>query len=568
MNNLFKNLIEELKQENLLENMAIEGKKDNLNGKVSEKILPAPEKLSTEAAGSFDLPVSKTFSSEEIELTSQTAAEAPLPSSALPQTAADSLQDLSGLEEKSAPKFQSQPTSKPSAGEKEYFRKRAMEEVAGLQMVDQILSNIERGQMKMIPNSFDELPVKKALHNFLQNQTDTNSTEHAQAEFQLMLETGKWYSALSHRDRYISVAHLRQYCETTKPPLSPQALIALGRFYRNAPYSEQVRSKFDLVMTRLFSQEKTNERRVLLLTPDEIVNQIKELYADWSSIQVYTDDAEDPEILVKVQKFRDFIKEAEEATSFDELVGNNFFNRLRSFKESCQENFFSPHITGAAIEANIRIGNRYVDLIEKEKNNAALLKEKYGFLHDQVISDVTSKTLQLVELLKERQKSQKPPVEIAEIKVREKPTTLSRKKVEEKKPPLFGVNNLFVNLFVVNKWLLGLTVFTVLACLGLYFWAESKAKESDFSNQASVIKVNLDDSFLKDYLQTARINKEGFYGVTLKSWDSMTTEKKEELLGKILAIGVERGFKTVHLVNQNGKTVGFASGEKIEVYNP
>jgi len=59
---------------------------------------------------------------------------------------------------------------------------------------------------------------------------ETNTTEHAQAEFRLMQETENWYSALSHRDKYITVAHLRRYCETSRPALSAQALISLARF--------------------------------------------------------------------------------------------------------------------------------------------------------------------------------------------------------------------------------------------------------------------------------------------------------------------------------------------------
>jgi hypothetical protein len=449
---------------------------------------------------------------------------------------------------------------KPLVSEKEYFRKRAIDEVTGLQMVDHVLSGIEREQMKIIPKPFDELPVKKALHAFMQNQEDTKSAEHARLEFQLMQETESWYSALSHRDKHIMVAHLRRYCETTKPPLSPQALIALGRFYRNSPYSEQVRSKFDFVMTKLFSRENGDERRELLFTRDEIVTQLKGLYAEWASIQIYSDDTEGSEILIRVLKFEDFIKEAEGASSFDELIRNNFFNRLRGFKESCQENFFSPLITAAAIEANIRIGNRYVDLIEKEKEkaNASILEEKYGFLYDQAISDATSKTLQLVELLKEKQELKRQPAEIVEVKVKEEKTLPPQKKVEKKRN----------FLFTVNKWLLGLAIFTVIACLGLYFWAESKNDEISVPNNSKIVRLDLDSSFLKDYLQTARLNGENFYGVTLTNWESMTTEKKEELLRNILAIGAEKGFRTVHLVNQDGKTVGFASGEKIEVYNP
>ena len=75
--------------------------------------------------------------------------------------------------------------------EKEYYRKRAIDEVNGLQVVEHVLSGVESEQMKTIPKTYDELPVKLALHDFLQDENNINSTEHAQSEFRLMQETEK-----------------------------------------------------------------------------------------------------------------------------------------------------------------------------------------------------------------------------------------------------------------------------------------------------------------------------------------------------------------------------------------
>ncbi len=441
---------------------------------------------------------------------------------------------------------------------KEYFKKRAIDEVTGLQMVDYVLSGVEREQMKLAPKQFDDIPVKKALHDFMQVTGDTRSPEHARAEFQLMQETESWYSSLSHRDRHVSVAHLRRYCETTKPALSPQALIAMGRFYRNSPFSEQVRNKFDLIVTRLFSSEADDQKRELLFPRDELIAQVKDLYADWSSIQVYTAADDDSDLLIAVLKFQDFISEAEATATFDEMIGSDFFNRLRLFKEGCQENFFAPLLAVASIEANIRIGNRYVDLITKERHgtNAAALEEKYGFLHDQAISDSTGKSFYLVELLQERA-VQSRDSELVEVRVNAS---------DEPKPKRAKAKN--TGRWAVNKWLLGFTAFVILGCGGIYFWAESKAQELSVTQSAKVKKVNLENSSLKEYLQSARINEETFYGVTLNSWTDLTLEKKEELLNKVLSIGGEKGFKRVHLLNEKGRSVGYASNEKVEVYNP
>src|SRR5688500_16175264 len=56
----------------------------------------------------------------------------------------------------------------PPANEREAHRRRAMDEVTSLQMVEHVLSGIEREHMKMSPQTFDDLDVKKALHKYLQ----------------------------------------------------------------------------------------------------------------------------------------------------------------------------------------------------------------------------------------------------------------------------------------------------------------------------------------------------------------------------------------------------------------
>jgi hypothetical protein len=402
------------------------------------------------------------------------------------------------------------------------------------------------------------LPVKMALHDFLQVAHETSSTEHAQAEFRLMQETENWCSALSHRDKHISIAHLRRHCETTRPALSAQALIALARFFRNSPYSEPVRSKFELVVTRLFTREIELDQRELLLSREEMIQQLKELYADWSSIQLYSSDEADSEILISVLKFDDFINEAENTNSFEELISNDFFNRLRLFKQNCHENFFAPLVTVSAIAANVKIGNRYLELLykEKEKFNAATLEEKYGFLHDQAISDATGKTFQLAELLHERGGAKKEAAEIVEVSVKQQDSSSSRLRTP-KKPRS--------KLFAVNKWLLTATIVTVVVCVGLFFWAEYESQE--IKTSPTVKKVNLENSEFKDFIQTARIDNETFFGITTPAWESLNSERKEEMLKKLLSVGTEKNYKKVHLVNTGGKAVGYSSADKTEVYN-
>jgi hypothetical protein len=564
--NIFEDLIEELKEENLLEETVIEVYKDKPVD-VNHRELSGREKLSvgkSEKNGHFASSAPSVLNEDggisvlEIQADEENFRAEEFVLSSEPATFENADEFVEALKSPQAQNYAAVQKTKPLVSEREYFRKRAMDEVTGLQMVDHVLSGVEREQMKLVPKPYDDLPVKLALHDFSQVMQETNSTEHAQSEFRLMQETENWCSALAHRDKHISIAHLRRHCETTRPALSSQALISLTRFYRNSPYSEPVRSKFELVVTRLFSREDERERREMLLSRSEVIQQIKEHYADWSSIQLYSADEEDAEILISVLKFEDFINEAENTESFEELIASDFFNRLRLFKQNCNENFFAPLIVVSAIEANVSIGNRYLELLEKEKEkfNAATLEEKYGFLHDQAISDATGKTFQLSELLNERNGNPvKGAAEIVEVSVKEQ-TSKPRVKTPKKPRSKF---------FAVNKWLLTATILTLVVCAGLYFWAEYESQE--IKPSPSVKKVNLENSEFKDFIDTARISNEGFFGITTPAWESMAREKREEMLKKLLSVGAEKKYKKVHLINGGGKSVGFASAEKVEIYN-
>jgi hypothetical protein len=588
--NVFENLIDELKEENLLEETVIESQKadrDEYLGEVkNDSLLPEPVNLPIAGA---ECEMAGRHSQHEMpEFLLANAFEVPPENNPLDLSeelliAGNSEFVSEGAFAQSFPAVESI-EKKEGFDEKEFYRKRAMEEVSGLQMVEHVLSGIEREQMKAAPKNYNDITAKKALHDFLKIVADVKSPEHAQAEFQLMQETETWCSALSHRDKRISVAHLRRYCETTRPALSSQALISLARFYRNLPFSESVRSKFDFVVTKLFSKDDGSEKRVLVFSREELIQHLKDLYAEWSSISLYSADDDDSAIVLAALKFEDFMGECETAENFDELVKTDFFNRLRLFKESTEEVFFAPLVTAAAIECNTRIGNRYVDLIraERTKNNTEDLQDKYGFMHDQAISDATSKTLQLVELLKEKNAPVKKarPNESTSANV----VDSHKEKVEtpETKAGFFSSNKASQtetsraaeksritdrnSLFTVNKWLLAATIIVILVNAALYVYVYFG--EAPVAVATDIKKVNLENSSLKDFLKSARISGETFYGITLPSWDVLTNAEKEEALKKIISFGADKGFAKVHLLDKDGKTLGFASAEKVEVITP
>ena len=373
------------------------------------------------------------------------------------------------------------PVPKKPAHDRQFFQKRAVDEVASLQVVEHVLTGVEREHLKTVPKAYDDLNAKKALHAFVQVSENVNSEEHAQVEFLLMQETESWCLALAERDRNISVAHIRRYCENSRPALSSQAMLALARFYRNLPYSESVRGKFDFVMTRLFSKSADGERRRLLFGRDEMLEHLTKLYSDWSSIPLYAADDDDSNILLTALSFEELAVEAESAETFDELIKSDFFGRQRLFKESISELFFAPIVTVGAIECNIRIGNVYVDLIDRErqKSDVASIESKYGDLYDQTISDAAGRTLDLVDLLRA------VPVRSVPVQVEMEPERIEYVKTPEPvvvepprkiaAEPASFVRRMFTNAFSVNKWLL-IVAIALAAMSVVYVWADLIAR--------------------------------------------------------------------------------------------
>ena len=483
------------------------------------------------------------------------------------------LKELTALEELGDSAFTSNPIAaaeieidlpdiqKP-VDERDFFRKRATDEVSSLQMVEHVISGIEREHLKMIPVPFNDLEVKKALHRFLQVSDNLESSEHAEAEFLLLQETEGWSSALEARDQDISVANIRRFCENSRPILSSQALMALARFYRNSPYSEPVRGKFDVVMTRLFSRDVEDEKRRLLFTRSNMVGHIKMLYGNWSSILVYSAEDNEAEISLVVSGFDALIMESERAETFDELLEVDFFNRIRLFKEGAAEKFYVPEVSATAMECNVRVGNKYVDLIfsERAKTNAAMVEQKYGYTYDQINSDATSKTLLLVNLSRAKPADVEQEVETVsfdEVFPDKRPALLERPN-REKKSSRFEI-------FAVNKWFMAAAIVLILLSTGVYFWAENASTEKTATPIAATI--NLSTSDINQHLKLARgSSSETFYGLLQPTWDAMSEDEQKAFLQKVYSFSLEKGYKRVTLMNGRGRTVAFASKEKLEVF--
>lgn len=455
---------------------------------------------------------------------------------------------------------------------REFFNKRAVGEVSSLQMVEHVLTGVEREYMKVIPKVFDDFNAKKALNAFLQVTGDANSEDHKKAEFDLMQETETWCSALAARDAKIPVSSLRLYCENSRPALSSQALLALGRFYRNSPYSETVRAKFDFVITRLFSRASQEDRRVCLFEREEMLEHVNRLYAEWSSVPLYTADSDESNVLLTALSFEDLALEIENASTFDNLIANDFFGRLRLFKESISELFYAPQVTAAAIDCNIRIGNAYVSLIEREhaKLGEQSIESRYAELTDDHVSDATAWTLDIVEIIRQRvaeaaenEKNTPQPPKIHVPLVERSPVTV------ENDPADAGaglVGRLRGQLRSVNRWVLVSAAALLAASGALVVWASYFAEGESVST--SNVKALDESAGLGEHVKTAKVSSDTLYCLLQPSWDLQSKEKRTEVLQKALQIAQQQGAKQVQFINKDGKQAGFASAARLDVVMP
>jgi hypothetical protein len=565
--NVFQDLVEELREENLLERTVIESE----DGLIS----------STDRSETFD-----HDSLEQIPSDSSFVAAEPEVSTNVEQNddgaAADHIDGLERNSDAAMPVKATPSILKPPVEvkkDKEFFKKRATAEVSSLQMVDHVLAGIEREYLKAIPKPFDDFNVKKTLNIFLRSSENVDSEKYLAAEFDLLQETESWCTALAERDKVIRVASLRQFVDNSKPALSSQAMLALGRFYRNLPYTEDVRAKFDFIVTRLFSKSIGMDRRACLFNRNEMLGHINTLYDEWASVSLYAADEDDEsKLLLTALSFADLAEEAENAATFDQLLKNEFFERLRMFKESISELFYAPNVTAAAIEANIRIGNAYVSLIEREKDkmDAESIETKYADHDHDAVSEAAARTLHLVDLLKSSKPAatvpgSEPKSEVSEGDVRKHdvPAIENRAPTTEPKPkmamPPF-VSNLLENAFAVNKWLVILSTLLIAGAIGIYIWGNYVVR--DEVSSAGVTPVSFQNNVLAEHIKVAKLSGENLYLQMNLTWDVLPKEKRQEYLQRMMQEGPGMGFKQVSLINSEGKYAGYASASRLDVVMP
>jgi hypothetical protein len=248
---------------------------------------------------------------------------------------------------------------------------RSIEEAAALQLTEQVISGVERAQLKVLPKPYQTSTVRNLVHDFKNAVATSNFELATRIEFRLIQEIQLWRLALAKRDERIAAYDLRRFCEEATPPLSSHVFASLARFYRSlAPSSATIQSKYDLAITRLFSRPEGKNKRVLRGNRQFLLQHLTNFENGWTGVKVGK-LPDDKRVNAVVSKFEEFTQDAKAYQSFEELINSDLFNRIRTFKGTLDEIFFAPAVTIAAIECNVELGNKFSELLEQENRTVA-----------------------------------------------------------------------------------------------------------------------------------------------------------------------------------------------------
>ncbi len=247
------------------------------------------------------------------------------------------------------------------------FLRRAGDIALNLRVTEKIITEIERRLFTPDPTQFSIELVKSNLQKLKTLPPDTPSDDFLPIEFSLDQEFNLWRGLLEERDRKIETYHLRRFFDTANQKFDPAVFSALAYFYRSSPMYLSHLSKFDLVLTRLYSVGEPPKRGARLMREARI-EEIRLMFANWDGSE--TMPAKDvPEEQDAVTRLDEYIFEAHLLSDFEELIRSNIFDRLRTFKREIGRVFFEPEVAAVSIECNLILGNVFSELLTRANQN-------------------------------------------------------------------------------------------------------------------------------------------------------------------------------------------------------
>lgn len=498
---------------------------------------------------------------------------------------------------------------------------RILTDASALQTADQVLSNIERVQLKVIVNNFDLKKIREILVEYKAIQNEA-SERALQVEFRAVQEIELWRQSLARRDEAVKAFHLRRFYDQNAAAATPPMLAALGCFYRGLTPSFEVRSKYDFVATQLFSSKLPGKPRFVRLGSENLIEQLTKLNAVWTGVGIdwadkYAKNRREDAVAV----FDSLRREAETFNKLEDLLKSGFFKNLRRHKQYLGETFFAPEVTAASIQCNVAVGNKFSQLVSSENEN---FRRSLEFIHGGVdalnlvleenptesivllnqintnylrsvkVDEVDSNTEFAAANGKSRNSGGRTgtiPVEASDV-LDESSTfkTFSENEMSAdcssdfKSSPqntlLSGIENKSsVNIpnevakrqpietkasesRKVNRGLIAAAILAVLA--GYHFFSPANEVDETQAAQASgIIDVDVKTLNGGEQLVVARISNNALIAVVNHGWKNIAVEKKRENLQSLLKQGSELQFKSILLFDSRGEIVGNANAQEI-----
>ena len=245
------------------------------------------------------------------------------------------------------------------------------------------------------------------------------------------------------------------------------------------------------------------------------------------------------------------------------MRSSNLFERICRLKDTIGEAFFVPEVAAAAVECNVKIANKVIELVwaEMQRSNG-VLPARILKLNGETLSKAAARTIELGELQGDLGEVTPEPAAVKSASPR---MTLSTNgpRTSAGKPKKAGAEKgSRSNLFGVNRWLLLTTILVVFASLGIYVWSEYYAGDEVSNNGVKV--VDLDKPELKKYIKVSKISGNMLYAVVTGDYEKLDADAQREYLQKVLQTGPVKGYARVSFINEQGKQIAFASQDRIE----
>lgn len=244
---------------------------------------------------------------------------------------------------------------------------RASNNAVRFRIVERFLCEVDRWLLKLASSVFDVTRIKEAIHTLKTSTLDDPSATLLEAEFQLLREFQLWQQLIEDKDRSIETYNFRRFCDSSVEPFDNEIFVALASFYRGTPYSHTSQSKFDLVVTRLFSDVDDTGRRHLRFNPNQIAKRVEQVLGESGAAEDKSDRFLDN--AGAVTAIHSFIAEAHGLDDFESLIECRLFDRYREFKLELGVQFFEPVVIAAAVQCNVVFANAFNEMLEAANEN-------------------------------------------------------------------------------------------------------------------------------------------------------------------------------------------------------